>query len=80
MSDQGRIQFSWPHPGELRELGATAFEQSLPEDSKAVPLATFCLAVLSKVTCVDYIHLQENRREIFSVTTNGSFQHTLVNP
>ncbi|GBF99896.1 hypothetical protein Rsub_12692 [Raphidocelis subcapitata] len=70
MSDAGRSQFVWPHPG-LPRIAAdeAAFLQPAP-DSAGDPVADFCLVVLN-VEAVDYINLKQNRRIVFSQQQEG---------
>ena len=65
MSDAGRAQFVWPHPG-LPRIGddEAAFTRPAP-DGAGDPAADFCLVVL-RVDAVDYINLRQNRRIVFT--------------
>ncbi|MBW4684880.1 MAG: pyridoxamine 5'-phosphate oxidase family protein [Komarekiella atlantica HA4396-MV6] len=54
LSDAGRLQFAWPHPGQPREQKA-AFEPPPPDPAHPVP--NFCLLLLDPVQ-VDHLELR----------------------
>jgi pyridoxamine 5'-phosphate oxidase len=61
LSDNARLQFAWPHPGEQR---ANSEDFSPPPPSPATPLPNFCLLLLDP-TQVDHLELRgdpQNRR------------------
>ncbi|KAK9803221.1 hypothetical protein WJX73_005396 [Symbiochloris irregularis] len=64
MSDPGRAQFAWPHPGEDRHLPDENWEPEAPAQDSAA-LDTFCLVILNVETC-DYLSLKENRRFVYA--------------
>lgn len=64
MSDGGRTQFAWPHPGLVREnTPPEAFKQPAP-GAEEPPLTTFCLAVLQPDQ-VDHLLLFSNERSVY---------------
>ena len=82
MSDPGRQQFTWPHPGLPRATGEEsdqAFAEAPP--SKDDPVADpFCLCFI-EVEEVDLLDLKTNRRRSFNkASEGGEWQETNVNP
>lgn len=61
MSDSGRAQFGWPHPGQDRELPDDSW--NLPGlEQTSDPLAEFCLGIL-QAEHVDLLSLKGNYRQ-----------------
>lgn len=82
MSDPGRQQFTWPHPGLPRATGEedeAAFAEAPP--SKDEPVADpFCLCFI-EVEEVDLLDLKSNQRRTFRRgEQGGEWEETSVNP
>jgi len=78
LSDSARIQFAWPHPGEVREEDAE-FSPPLPDPVK--PLANFCLLLLEPVQ-VDHLELRGDpqNRWLYQQNSAGEWLKQAVNP
>lgn len=83
LSDNARLQFSWPHPGETR-ADATAFTPPAPEPgrcaSRSTPLPNFNLLLLEPMQ-VDYLKLrgEPQNRWIYSFD-HSHWSTQAVNP
>ncbi|MEA5506454.1 Npun_F5749 family FMN-dependent PPOX-type flavoprotein [Halotia wernerae UHCC 0503] len=78
LSDAGRLQFAWPHPGQSRVDEQTAFE--LPPDPTQ-PLPNFCLLLLDPVQ-IDHLELRgkpQNRRSYYR-DENQEWSSQEINP
>jgi len=79
MSEGGRAQFAWPHPGLPRleeDEGGAAVGSAVPLD--AAPLDTFCLVLLAPEE-VDWLSLKSNRRMAHR-KHEGGWQAEELNP
>ncbi|BAZ52947.1 pyridoxamine 5'-phosphate oxidase-related FMN-binding protein [Nostoc sp. NIES-4103] len=79
LSDAGRIQFAWPHPGKPRDAAPEAFAPPPPNPTQ--PLPNFCLLLLDPVQ-VDHLELRgepQNRR-IYQRDENQQWSSQEVNP
>ncbi len=79
LSDAGRLQFAWPHPGQSRVNEQTAFEPPPPDPTQ--PLPTFCLLLLDPVQ-VDHLELRgepQNRR-VYCLNDNQQWSNQEINP
>ena len=78
LSDNARIQFTWPHPGESRD-NQEAFSSQQPDENK--PLDDFCL-LLFEPEKVDHLRLrgEPQNRTIYIRNEAGSWDITEVNP
>lgn len=82
MSDAGRAQFTWPHPGQPRTDLDTPLSTTTPLAGEPA-VEDFCLVVIN-VTEVDILQLGKNRRSEFvrEEGADGSvlWKETEVNP
>ncbi len=79
LSDAGRLQFAWPHPGQSRVNEPAAFEPPPPDPTQ--PLPTFCLLLLDPVQ-VDHLELRgkpQNRR-VYCLGENQEWSNQEINP
>lgn len=78
LSDSARIQFAWPHPGEVREEDA---EFSPPSPDPIKPLANFCLLLLEPVQ-VDHLELRGDpqNRWLYRQNASNEWLKEAVNP
>lgn len=78
LSDAARLQFAWPHPGELR-ADAEAFQPSLPDPIQ--PLSDFCLLLLEPLR-VDHLELrgEPQNRWLYEVDESGNWSMKGINP
>lgn len=77
LSDKARQQFTWPHPGEIREPSGFA----VPAPSAAAPVPQFCLLLLTPCA-VDHLELRGDpqTRHTYISQADGGWQHRNVNP
>lgn len=78
LSDAARLQFAWPHPGEIR-ANSEAFEPKPPHPTE--PLLNFCLLLLDPVE-VDHLELRgepQNRR-LYRLDSAGVWLTQEINP
>ncbi|QSJ15607.1 pyridoxamine 5'-phosphate oxidase family protein [Nostoc sp. UHCC 0702] len=79
LSDAGRIQFAWPHPGKPRDTAPQVFAPPAPDPVQPVP--NFCLLLLEPVQ-VDHLELRgepQNRR-IYQRDENQQWSSQEINP
>ncbi|MEO0687924.1 MAG: pyridoxamine 5'-phosphate oxidase, partial [Cyanobacteria bacterium J06649_11] len=78
LSDNARIQFAWPHPGESR-ANQEAFSPPQPDENK--PLDDFCL-LLFEPEKVDHLRLrgEPQNRTIYIKNKADTWDITEVNP
>lgn len=78
LSDNARIQFAWPHPGESRD-NPEAFTPPQPVESK--PLDSFCLLLFEPVK-VDHLRLkgEPQNRTIYIRNETAIWDINEVNP
>ncbi|MEB3232873.1 MAG: Npun_F5749 family FMN-dependent PPOX-type flavoprotein [Leptolyngbyaceae bacterium] len=78
LSDNARLQFSWPHP-KHRRTDATGFETRSPQPLDPPP--DFCSLLLS-VTQVDHLELRGNpqNRWLYQRDSNHEWVQQAVNP
>ncbi len=78
LSDSARIQFAWPHPGEVREDDA---DFSPPPPDPIQPLANFCLLLLEPVQ-VDHLELRGDpqTRSLYQQNASHDWLKQAVNP
>ena len=80
MSDPGRQQFLWPHPGRVRsgdDEGQYTAERLPGKDDPVAP--AFCLCCL-EADRVSILSLKSNERTDFRYMEDGEWQATRVNP
>ncbi|MBH8563298.1 pyridoxamine 5'-phosphate oxidase family protein [Nostoc sp. CENA67] len=79
LSDAGRIQFAWPHPGKPRDATPEAFAPPPPNPTQ--PLANFCLLLLDPMQ-VDHLELrgEPQNRKIYQRDENQQWSSKEVNP
>lgn len=78
LSDSARIQFAWPHPGEVREDDA---DFSPPPPDPVKPLANFCLLLLEPVQ-VDHLELRGDpqNRSLYQQNASHEWLKQAINP
>ncbi|MEM7717524.1 MAG: Npun_F5749 family FMN-dependent PPOX-type flavoprotein [Cyanobacteria bacterium P01_A01_bin.68] len=78
LSDNARVQFAWPHPGESRENQEAFSPQQLDANK---PLDNFCLLLFEPVK-VDHLRLrgEPQNRTIYKRDEMGVWDITEVNP
>lgn len=78
LSDNARIQFAWPHPGQDR-AESTAFQPDTPDGSR--PLPNFC-GLLLHPSAVDHLELrgEPQNRWHYELDENAVWQQRAVNP
>lgn len=78
LSDNARIQFAWPHPGEPR-ADAAAFAPPPPDPVE--PLPSFCLLLLEPVQ-VDHLELrgEPQNRCLYHLDSEQVWSNQAVNP
>ena len=78
LSDNARIQFAWPHPGESR-ANPEAFSPQQPDENK--PLDNFCLLLFEPVK-VEHLRLrgEPQNRTIYIKDKIGNWDIKEVNP
>lgn len=78
LSDNTRLQFAWPHPGEARD-NPEAFSPPLPDS--ASPLPNFCLLLLDPVK-VDHLELRGDpqNRWFYQRDESHAWSTIAVNP
>lgn len=79
MSESGRSQFAWPHPGLPRLDGdaALAVDDASLVAAEAPPLPTFCLVVMTPDE-VEELSLKKNRR--WQWKASAEWKREEVNP
>ena len=78
LSDQARLQFYWPHPGQPRTDDATRFQE--PSSDAQNPSEVFCLGLLNP-TSVDHLELRgdpQNRTHYDQV--DSQWHSRILNP
>ncbi|MBW4627428.1 MAG: pyridoxamine 5'-phosphate oxidase family protein [Brasilonema octagenarum HA4186-MV1] len=78
LSDNGRVQFAWPHPGKLRD-DQEAFSSSVADP--AHPPQNFCLLLLDPVQ-VDHLELRGDPQNRWCYLRDNSqnWSTTAINP
>ncbi|MDJ0703083.1 MAG: pyridoxamine 5'-phosphate oxidase family protein [Leptolyngbyaceae cyanobacterium MO_188.B28] len=78
LSDNARLQFAWPHPGNDR-AEAAAFQPESPSSSN--PLPNFC-ALLIRATQVDHLELrgEPQNRWLYQLDQTGVWTQIAINP
>ncbi|WP_165245698.1 Npun_F5749 family FMN-dependent PPOX-type flavoprotein [Paludisphaera soli] len=78
LSDETRTTFTWPSPGEARDVGRP-FPSTPP--NRAEPVASFCLMILT-ATEVDHLelHSSPHHRWQFEADAQGRWSGREVNP
>ena len=78
LSDAARLQFAWPHPGEIR-ANSEAFEPKPPHPTE--PLSNFCLLLLDPVQ-VDHLELrgEPQNRWLYRLDSAGVWLKQEINP
>ncbi|MBE9060492.1 Npun_F5749 family FMN-dependent PPOX-type flavoprotein [cf. Phormidesmis sp. LEGE 11477] len=78
ISDNARLQFTWPQPKAARNQDNSAFDAALPDSQ--TPLDTFC-ALLLTPEAVDHLSLRgEPQNRIIYHRSQASWTATTVNP
>ncbi|MEM9215060.1 MAG: pyridoxamine 5'-phosphate oxidase family protein [Cyanobacteria bacterium P01_F01_bin.150] len=78
LSDNARIQFAWPQPGQAR-AGAAAFQPDVPD--KMQPISNFC-ALLLQPSFVEHLELRGDpqNRQHYYLDEHSQWQQKSVNP
>lgn len=78
LSDNARLQFAWPHPGQDR-VEAAAFQTASP--SSSYPLPNFCVLLL-KATQVDHLELrgEPQNRWLYQFDQTEMWTQKAINP
>ena len=79
LSNQSRLQFYWPHPGQERTAGEARFEPPTP--AADVPPEAFSLGILQP-TSVDHLELRGNpqTRTYYGQTADQTWYQKELNP
>jgi PPOX class probable FMN-dependent enzyme len=79
LSDSARLQFAWPHPGEVRAKNDGDFSPPPPEPDQ--PLPNFCLLLLDPVQ-VDHLELrgEPQNRCLYQKNPSHDWLQQAVNP
>ncbi|MBH8571594.1 pyridoxamine 5'-phosphate oxidase family protein [Nostocaceae cyanobacterium CENA369] len=79
LSDAGRIQFAWPHPGKPRVEAPAAFAPPAPNPMEPAP--NFCLLLLDPIQ-VDHLELrgEPQNRWLYSRDNNQEWSSQEINP
>ena len=78
LSDQARLQFAWPYPGQDR-ADVIAFQPVTPHPSD--PLPDFCVLLLTP-TQVDHLELrgEPQNRWLYQLAQTGKWTQRAINP
>ncbi|NEP13598.1 MAG: pyridoxamine 5'-phosphate oxidase [Symploca sp. SIO2C1] len=79
LSDSARLQFTWPHPGEVKDKDDSAFFLSPPAPEK--PLPNFCLVLLEPAR-VEHLNLRDNpqSRWLYQLDEGENWSTQAINP
>lgn len=79
LSDAGRLQFAWPHPGKPRIEAPEAFAPPAPDPMQ--PVTNFCLLLLDPMQ-VDHLELrgEPQNRKIYQRDENQQWSCEEINP
>lgn len=79
LSDSARLQFAWPHPGQVRTEDNTIFSPPPPDPQQ--PLSNFCLLLLEPVQ-VDHLELrgEPQNRWLYQQNSDHEWLKQAINP